>query len=383
MKILMIAPEPFFEPRGTPFSEYYRIKTLLDLGHEVDLVTYPIGKDIDLKGLKIFRTLKLPFVKEVKTGPSLAKIPLDFFLFFSALKKIIFNKYDFIHTHEEANIMGVVLSTLFRKPHLYDMHSSLVQQMDNFKFSKSKIIISFFKLIEKLSLKNAKSIIVICKSLRDYASQICDKSKLTLIENFIDDTPKKLDEEKVLSLRKTILTKGEKIALYAGTLETYQGIPLIIESLTHLDNSFHIYCLGGRDSQVEYFTKMAKEKNVSNKISFLGQKKFDEIPYYLAASDILLSPRILGTNIPLKVYQYLKSTKPLVATNIYSHTQTLTKEISILVEPNALALAKGIKEAAGEKGKKVAEQAKIFTDKYYTYQNYKKLVEEAVRKVKK
>ena len=50
MHILMIAPEPFFEPRGTPFSEYHRIRALLDLGHTVDLVTYPFGKDVELPG---------------------------------------------------------------------------------------------------------------------------------------------------------------------------------------------------------------------------------------------------------------------------------------------------------------------------------------------
>ena len=44
MRILMIAPEPFFEPRGTPFSEYHRIRALLELGHTVDLVTYPFGQ---------------------------------------------------------------------------------------------------------------------------------------------------------------------------------------------------------------------------------------------------------------------------------------------------------------------------------------------------
>ncbi len=44
MHILMIAPEPFFEPRGTPFSEFHRIKALIALGHTVDLVTYPFGR---------------------------------------------------------------------------------------------------------------------------------------------------------------------------------------------------------------------------------------------------------------------------------------------------------------------------------------------------
>src|SRR3982751_5158524 len=46
MRILMIAPEPFFEPRGTPFSEFHRIRALVELGHTVDLVTYPFGRDV-------------------------------------------------------------------------------------------------------------------------------------------------------------------------------------------------------------------------------------------------------------------------------------------------------------------------------------------------
>ena len=52
----MLAPEPFFEPRGTPFSEYHRIKALGELGHHVDLVTYPIGRDVELPNLRIFRS---------------------------------------------------------------------------------------------------------------------------------------------------------------------------------------------------------------------------------------------------------------------------------------------------------------------------------------
>ena len=51
MHILMIAPEPFFEPRGTPFSEFHRLRALTTLGHTVDLVTYPFGRDVDMRGL--------------------------------------------------------------------------------------------------------------------------------------------------------------------------------------------------------------------------------------------------------------------------------------------------------------------------------------------
>ena len=114
MKILMIAPEPFFEPRGTPFSEYYRIQALSSLGHEIDLVTYPIGENVEIKGLKIIRCLRPFFIKNVKTGPSGAKLLLDFFLFFKVFGRILRKRYDLIHTHEEANIMGAFYSKVFR-----------------------------------------------------------------------------------------------------------------------------------------------------------------------------------------------------------------------------------------------------------------------------
>jgi hypothetical protein len=41
MHILMIAPEPFYEPRGTPFSEIHSNRALTTQGHTVDLVTNP------------------------------------------------------------------------------------------------------------------------------------------------------------------------------------------------------------------------------------------------------------------------------------------------------------------------------------------------------
>ena len=69
MHILMIAPEPFFEPRGTPFSEYHRIRALLDLGHTVDLVTYPFGRDVVMPGLKIFRAARPPFITRASLCP--------------------------------------------------------------------------------------------------------------------------------------------------------------------------------------------------------------------------------------------------------------------------------------------------------------------------
>jgi hypothetical protein len=131
VRILMIAPEPFFEPRGTPFSEFHRIRALTALGHEVDLVTYPIGQDVTMPGLRVFRCLRPPFVHHVKVGPSPAKVVLDALLTFTVLRRAVSARYDVVHSHEEARLIGSALAMILRVPHLYDMHSSLPQQLTN------------------------------------------------------------------------------------------------------------------------------------------------------------------------------------------------------------------------------------------------------------
>ncbi len=382
MKILMIAPEPFFEPRGTPFSEYFRIKAICQLGHQVDLVTYPIGEDKEIQGLEILRTVKPPFITSVKTGPSVAKMILDFFLFFKGLGRILRKRrsYDLIHSHEEANIMGAFYSKISGVPHLYDMHSSLVQQMNNFQFTKSKIITGFFKLIERIALRNSTSSIVICRSLYDYAGGITDKEKLTIIENFIDETPDQLDEKKLEQIKEEIGSGQKKIVMYTGTLETYQGIPLMLDTMKQLDDHFRLVLIGGKEQQVEDLMKQVREQDLEDKVLLLGQKPPQDIPYYLKASDVLVSPRILGTNIPLKIYSYLKSGIPVVATNLYTHTQSLTPDISILVDPEPGAYAAGIREAVAAKGEAVVRRAKEFCRENYSHERYLQLVSTALEK---
>ena len=115
MKILMIAPEPFFEPRGTPFSEYHRIRALLELGHTVDLVTYPFGKDVSMPGLRVFRCLRPPFVHDVRIGPSLAKIPLDAAIALTTIRRALSERYDAVHSHEEGSFIGIVLAGAARR----------------------------------------------------------------------------------------------------------------------------------------------------------------------------------------------------------------------------------------------------------------------------
>ncbi|MEO0764260.1 MAG: glycosyltransferase, partial [Pseudomonadota bacterium] len=60
------------------------------------------------------------------------------------------------------------------------------------------------------------------------------------------------------------------------------------------------------------------------------------------AADIVASPRTQGRNTPMKVYSYLDSGRPLIATRLYTHTQVLDDTIAMLVEPTPEGMADGL-----------------------------------------
>jgi glycosyltransferase involved in cell wall biosynthesis len=376
MKILMIAPEPFFTPRGTPFSEYYRIKCLLELGHSVDLVTYPIGEDVDLKGLRIIRAPRIPGIKSIKIGPSMAKIPLDASLFYAAWRQLERAEYDALHSHEEAGIMCVQFAQMYGLPHIYDMHSSLPDQLKNFRFTENKLITGAFDWIEKTVLTTADGVIAICPSLVDKALEIEPRAYVELIENTaeshaVDD----VSENEIEALRAKLGLHGKKIVLYIGTFETYQGLEILLESGKDVfegreDTVFLL--VGGREEQVESIKELASDIGIIDNCRFTGMVPHDQVPAYLKLSDLLVSPRRYGTNTPLKIYSYLRSGRPIVATNLYTHTQVLNEDVSELVDPTAEAFAKGINKIlnAPEYGKQIADAAYQLAERKYSYDQY-------------
>ncbi len=390
MKALVVAPQPFFSPRGTPFSVYYRTMILAELGVEIDLLTYGEGEDVDIPNVNIIRIPRFKSLGNVKLGPSLLKLFLDIFLFGKFISLLKKNNYDFVHAHEEAVFMALVLKKIFKFKLVYDVHSSLPQQLINFKFTNSKIIYSLFEKLEKASLKSADAIITICPDLHDYVNSIIDnKEKHFLIENSIFDevklkSKKESDSEK--GNNKDIIThiNGEKLVVYAGTLETYQGIDILIRSFKNvLAESPHtkLLIVGGNKEQVEKYKKLATELEIEENIIFTGRVPQKTAKDLTVRADVLVSPRTAGTNTPLKIYEQIASGKPLVATNIYSHTQVLSGDVAFLVDPEASSMADGIIDSLqpGESVQSKVERARELYDQRYSREVYtgkmKKLLE--------
>ena len=375
MRILMIAPEPFFEPRGTPFSEYHRIRALLDLGHTVDLVTYPFGKDVTLPGLRVFRCARPPLMSGIGIGPSWKKVPLDLALLATACRRAMAEKYDAVHSHEEGSFFGVILAAMLGLPHLYDMHSSLPQQLTNFAYSKSRLLTGFFGLMERFVVRRSRVVIVICPQLEDVVRGIDTAVPSVLIEN----APGSGDAPTAGSGRDVRTQLGldgsVPMVLYTGTFEAYQGLDLLFASMKHVlaaRPDARLVLAGGRPDQVEVARKQASDAGIASATMFAGQRPAEEIPAFLDAADVLVSPRSLGTNTPLKIYQYLRSGRPIVATRLLTHTQVLHDEVAFLTEATPQGFGTGILEAIAdpERARAVGARARQLAETKYSYEAY-------------
>jgi glycosyltransferase involved in cell wall biosynthesis len=372
----MLAPEPFFEPRGTPFSEFHRIRALTELGHEVDLVTYPFGQDVSIPGLRTFRSLRPPFVREVKIGPSLAKLPLDAFLALTAIRRALSGRYDLIHSHEEAGVLGVVLAALLRVPHVYDMHSSLPEQLTNFAFSRSRLLRGFFAGVERLMIRWSRVVIVICPSLENAVRAIDREARVVLIENAPGSVDGEATSEDAATVRQAAgFQPATPVIVYTGTFEAYQGLDMLFEAMALVGRrcpDARLLLAGGKLQQLERARAHARAAGIGDRTVFAGERPANEVPAYLRAANILVSPRSRGTNTPLKIYQYLRSGRPIVATRRLTHTQVLDDETAILTEPSAHGLSEGILAALEDpqRATRISRAASLLAQTKYSYGAY-------------
>jgi len=390
MRALVIAPQPFFSPRGTPFSVYYRTLVTSELGVKIDLLTYGEGQDVIIPNVRIIRIPHFKILGPVKVGPSYPKLFLDMFIIIWMFGLLLKNRYNFVHAHEEAIFFCCFLKPIFRFKLIYDMHSSLPQQLTNFQFTSSKFIISLFKSLEDFCLQSADVVITICPDLTNYVNGLIrDNKKHLLIENSIFEPVRLLLDANSQHLEKTSnsnqlereihLPQGKTFVVYAGTLEPYQGIDILLKAFKRVvgeKQTAFLVIVGGNEGQVKFYSELAKSLDLMDSVYFAGRVSQILAKHYCKRASVLVSPRSSGTNTPLKIYEQLASGIPLVATNIYSHTQVIDDRVAFLVKPEPDDMAAGIIKALDQSNDcRISKNAKVLYKEKYDRPVYEKKIQ--------
>jgi glycosyltransferase involved in cell wall biosynthesis len=179
MKILFLAPHPFYQDRGSPIAGDMILRVLSKRGNQVDVVTYAEGRDIKYDYITIHRIPSIPFVGNIRPGFSWKKIICDCFMFFKVIRLVSRKRYHFVHAVEESVFIALVVKALFKIPYVYDMDSSLVEQLIE-KYYFLMPFADFLKFFERIAVTNAKAVMPVCDALAAYIEKYNPKKVVVL-----------------------------------------------------------------------------------------------------------------------------------------------------------------------------------------------------------
>lgn len=340
MRILLLAPHPFFQQRGTPIAERALLQVLAGAGHEVDVLTFPEGEDPEIPNCRIHRISAPAWTRGVRPGFSLKKLVCDAFLLGRLLRMARRGRYDVVHAVEESAFLALLAKWTFGVPYVYDMDSGLARSMMD-RFPALKAARFLLDGCERLAVRASCGTLAGCRALdvqaRAWHPQgiIAPLEDVSLADSGTLEAPDLIPEE----------WRRDPIVLYVGNLEPYQGIDLLIagfaRALPEVPRAKLMIMTGSLDRVPQYKT-LAERLGVAGSVGFTGPRPVEALGDCLRQATVLVSPRVHGDNTPMKVFSCLGSGRPLLATRLVTHTQVLDDSVALLVEPEPAALGEGL-----------------------------------------
>jgi glycosyltransferase involved in cell wall biosynthesis len=173
--------------------------------------------------------------------------------------------------------------------------------------------------------------------------------------------------------------------LYVGNLSGYQGVDLLLEAFLCITQPATLVIIGGDDKSVEKYREKTRTLGLDKKVHWAGSRPLRELSWHLEQADILVSPRLHGVNTPMKIYSYLASGVPVLATDIVSHTQVLNSEVALLTDPEPDAMARGLDRLLEDTSlrERIGTRAREVADENYSPEVFERKVGDFYRELEK
>ena len=255
-------------------------------------------------------------------------------------------------------------------------------------FEAHKYIRSYFFLYAYFK-KRDLSIVAITHGLKNKLTQKGFRPENILVapdgvdaEKLKQQTSAPLNKEEARS--KLNLPRHQKIAVYTGSLYKWKGVFVLAEAAKLLkDEATTIVAVGGGPSsdQVE-LQNYLNQNQIKNFLitGYVADPTTRDL--YRAAADVLVLPNTSKDKIsevytsPLKLFSYMASNRPVVASNLPSLGEVLNEKNAVLVKPDdATALSVGIKKVFADPKSSALLSEQAFQDvQKYTWEKRSSII---------
>lgn len=348
MKILGIAPTPFFADRGCHMRILGEVQALQRRGHDVLLLTYHLGRDIE--DVPTVRTKNVSWYSKLEAGPALGKFYLDFLLWVKTIKTIRSFKPDVIHGHlHEGAVIGIAAKpfAFSKAPVIFDVQGSLTRELVTYGWlQKAPILKPLFwaveKLITRFSDQAVGSNVAVAQFLEEEMG--LPASRVACIIDgvhmgFFEGTGR-------TDLRQELgIAEDAPVVTYTGALMASKGSDNFFEAIPHIlkdvpQAEFVVVGYPVEDSQA-----LVERLGVSAKVHFAGRVDYFELPDYLNIAQVAVDPKAdAAGEASGKIINYMGAGLPVACFDHTNNRRFLGDAGSFAQEPTPAGLAGAVLE---------------------------------------
>lgn len=295
MKILGIAPTPFFADRGCHMRILGEIQALQRRGHDVLLVTYHLGRD--LQGVPTLRSKKVGWYTKLEAGPALGKFYLDLLLLQKTVQAIKRFSPEVIHGHlHEGALIGILARALAgsKAPVVFDVQGSLTGELDSYGWlDRLPLVRPLFRLVEKFISRASHQLVGSNIAVSEFLVRQMGLPPAR-VHTVIDGVHMGFFEGSGRTdLRQELGIAPERpVVLYTGALLASKGVdnffkamPLVLEKAPQA-----FFLVVGYP--VEESQRQVEALGVAEHCLFVGQVDYFLLPDYLKIGDVAVDPKV-------------------------------------------------------------------------------------------
>jgi glycosyltransferase involved in cell wall biosynthesis len=332
MRILMAAACPLPWPRGTPIRIHRIAEALTQRGHDVHVITYPLGdesQDIPYTTHRVAENYKR---LNPAPGPSLTKLLyLDPLLCGRIRKFIQSESVDIVHAHHYEGLIASLAARRLSKPVpiIYDAHTLLHSELPHYRFGlPRRLSESMGRAMDRTIPPRADHVIAVTDRMQQWftANTNISRDRISVIPNGV---------EVENFARPTDVDTGRSACpnvVFAGNLAAYQGVDLLLQAFRRVhDISSDTRLSLLTDSDTTDVKSMIDKLGITDAVTFLNPD-YTELPQELAKADVLVNPRTECDGIPQKLLNYMATGRPIVS--FAGSSALLTHAADALIVPD-------------------------------------------------
>jgi glycosyltransferase involved in cell wall biosynthesis len=371
--VLLIAPQPFFTPAGTPLNVLQMCRALTELGHEIELLTLPMGETRALPGVTYRRVARVPTLETVPIGFSPAKSVYNLLLALALVRRLRARRFAAVHAIEESAFFAMPIARFFGTPGIMDLDSDLCYQLRENRSRLARLLAEPARRMRRHALRRSTCALTVARALSDLVAKESPDTPVFEIRDIPGDAVlRPPDPQAMATIREELGLEDRRLVVFTGNFDRRQGTELLVAAMAEVSGRCPdalLLLVGGDPEQVTAMRELAAAQGVAGSVRAIGKRPLEQMPEFMGLADVLVSPRLEPLVTPLKIYAYMASGRPVVATDFPTHTDVLDRTAARLVPPTAAGLADGILAVLEDpaSGAVLGRNARAIVERNHTY----------------